>query len=70
MIFVGRDPTQPRTRPVYKRVPFLEASAFFDDASRGRFAFKERNLNFSYLAKIKQVPSCLFDDGLRRDKVF
>lgn len=51
-------------------VPFLEASAFFDDASRGRFAFKERNLNFSYLAKIKEVPSCLFDDGLRRDKVF
>lgn len=49
-------------------VPFLEASAFFDDASRGRFAFKERN--FSYLAKIKEVPSCLFDDGLRRDKVF
>lgn len=71
-IFVGRDPTQlvQFIRDVPFRCPFLKLAIslalFEDDASRGRFAFKERNLN-GFLSREKkkkkedEVRSCLFE---------
>lgn len=59
VIFVGRDPTQPRTRPVYKRRPVSRSQRFFRRCFSRTICFQGEEFKF-FLSRENKRSSILF----------